>query len=211
MNRLTPHFRHSAESKGLCSLHRKGKETLATEKTGLTDRRVVSKIQNDHDDLEDIDIWGEMCLPAPDRHGEMFDWAAVTLETTNPTNDGVVGPAELLAFCKHSNGAERAVVHAINVTTGWEETKAGNTLLVQNNRLEFTQRVSPPSALFEWTKSTEESWPSSTKISTDHSHLTSTFKQRGTSALFSVSRIVQTWLTCSSNGRVGFRKWRFHR
>jgi hypothetical protein len=86
----------------------------------------------------------------------MFAWAAVTFETANPTNDGVVGPSKLLAFCKDSNGAEQAVVHATNVTTG-RETKAGNTLLVQNNRLEFTQRISPPSALFKWTKSTEGS------------------------------------------------------
>ena len=126
------------------------------EKTGLTDRRVISKMQKDQDDLEDIDIWGEVCLadptgeggqllrghPTPDRHGEMFDWAAATFETADPTNDGVVGPAKLLAFCKDSNGAERAVVHATSVTTG-RETKAGDTLLGLNNRLEFTQRGFP--------------------------------------------------------------------
>ena len=36
-------------------------------------------------------------------------------------------------------GVDRAVVHATHVTTG-RETKAGNTMLVQNNRLELTQR-----------------------------------------------------------------------
>jgi hypothetical protein len=49
---------------------------------------------------------------------------------------------QMVAFYKDSNGAERAVVHATHVTTD-RQTKAGNTLLVENNRLEFTQRDFP--------------------------------------------------------------------
>jgi hypothetical protein len=45
MNRKLPHFRHNAEAKVLCSIGRKGKETEATEETGLIDRRIISKIE----------------------------------------------------------------------------------------------------------------------------------------------------------------------
>jgi hypothetical protein len=156
MNRKVPHFRYRTESKVLYSVDRKGKETVATEKTGLVDIRILSKIQKDHDDLEDIDIWGEIYLAAPtgeggqllrghptlDWYGGMFDWVAVTFETSDPSNEGVVGPAKILAFYKDAEGVERAVVHATHVTTG-RETRAGNTLLVQNNRLEFNHRGFP--------------------------------------------------------------------
>ena len=50
--------------------------------------------------------------------------------------------AKILAFYKDGDGVERAVVHATNVTTG-RETKAGNTLLIQNVRLEFDHRGHP--------------------------------------------------------------------
>ena len=120
MNRRIPHFRYRTGTKLLYSLDRKGKETLATKKTGLVDARIISKIQMDHNDLEDIDIWGEIYLSSPtgeggqllrghptlDRYGEMFDWAAVTFETADPSNDGVVGPAKILAFYKDSEGVE---------------------------------------------------------------------------------------------------------
>jgi hypothetical protein len=107
--------------------------------------------------LEEIDIWGEMFLTTPrsegaeqllrghptsDRHGEMFDWVAVTFDTDDPSEDGIVGPAKILAFFKDMDGVDRAVVHATNVTTG-RETKAGNSLLIQNVRLEVTQRGHP--------------------------------------------------------------------
>ena len=72
----------------------------------------------------------------------MYDWVAVTFDTADPINEGLVGPAKILAFYKDGEGADRAVVHATHVTTG-RETKAGNTMLVQNNRLEFTQRGHP--------------------------------------------------------------------
>jgi hypothetical protein len=135
---------------------RKGKETVATEKTGLVDMRILSKIQKDHDDLEDIQLWGEIYLADPtgeggqllrghptlDRYGAMFDWVAVTFDTADPSDEGVVGPAKILAFYKDAEDVERAVVHATHVTTG-RETRAGNTLLVQNNRLEFNQRGFP--------------------------------------------------------------------
>jgi hypothetical protein len=106
--------------------------------------------------LEDIDIWGEIYLTTPtseggkllrghptlDRYGQMFDWVAVAFDTADPSNDGLVGPAKILAFYKDEDGVERAVVHATNVTTG-RETKAGNTLLIQNLRLEFNPRGHP--------------------------------------------------------------------
>jgi hypothetical protein len=157
MNRKLPHFRYKTEAKVLYSIDRKGKETEATEETGLIDRRIISKIERDHNDLEEIDIWGEIFLTTPrsegagqllrghptlDRYGEMFDWVAVTFDTDDPSEDGIVGPAKILAFFKDTHGVDRAVVHATKVTTG-RETKAGNSLLIQNVRLEFTQRGHP--------------------------------------------------------------------
>jgi hypothetical protein len=156
MNRKLPHFRYKTVTKILYSVDRKGKEDVATEKTGLVDKRILSKIERDHKDLEDIDIWGEIYLATPaneagqllrghptfDRYGEMYDWVAVTFDTTEPDNEGLVGPAKILAFYKDGDGIARAVVHATNVTTG-RETKAGNTLLIQNVRLEFNPRGHP--------------------------------------------------------------------
>ena len=72
----------------------------------------------------------------------MFDWVAVTFDTADPSKEGLMGPAKILAFYKDKDGVERAVVHATNVTTG-RETKAGNTLLIQNVRLEFNPRGYP--------------------------------------------------------------------
>jgi hypothetical protein len=72
----------------------------------------------------------------------MFDWAAVSFDTADMGNEGLMGPAKILAFYKDGDGVERAVVHATNVTTG-RETKAGNTLLIQNVRLEFNLRGHP--------------------------------------------------------------------
>jgi hypothetical protein len=72
----------------------------------------------------------------------MFDWVAVTFDTDDPSEDGIVEPAKTLAFFKDMDGVDRAVVHATNVTMG-RETKAGNSLLIQNVRLEFTQRGHP--------------------------------------------------------------------
>jgi hypothetical protein len=127
---------------------------VATVKSGLIDKIIISKIERDHSDLEEIDIWGEIYLttseggqllrghPTLDRYGEMFDWVAVTFDTADPTNKGLVGPAKILAFYKDGDGVEHAVVHATNVTTG-RETKAGNTLLIQNVRLEFSPRGYP--------------------------------------------------------------------
>jgi hypothetical protein len=132
------------------------KPTVATKKSGLVDIRILSKIERDHNDLEDIDIWGEIYLttntseggqllrghPTLDRYGEMFDWVAVTFDTTDLSNKGLVGPAKILAFYKDGEGVDRAVIHATHVTSG-RETKAGNTLLIQNNRLEFSTRGHP--------------------------------------------------------------------
>jgi len=165
MNRKLPHFRYVTESKVLNSVDRRGKETVATEKTGLVDERIISKIVRDHNDLTVIDIWGEIYLttptrdeggqllrahPAFDRFGAMFDWVAATFETAESNDDsdgdsdddGVVGPAKLLAFYKDGDGVERAVVHATNMTTG-RETKASNTRLVQNVKLEFLPNGHP--------------------------------------------------------------------
>jgi hypothetical protein len=156
MNRKLPHFRYRTKPKVLYSVDRKGRETVATEDTGLVDHRILSKIQRDHDDLEDIDIWGEIYLTTPtsdggqllrahptlDRYGAMFDWVAVTFDTTDESNEGLVGPAKILAFYKDEDSVDRAVVHATNVTSG-RETTAGNTLLIQNNRLEFSTRGHP--------------------------------------------------------------------
>jgi len=157
MNRKVPHFRYKTAAGVLYSVDRKGKETDVSEKTGIVDKRIISKIEMEHKDLEDIDIWGEIYLsdphldndgqllrghPALDRYGEMYDWVAVTFDTADPSNEGLVGPAKLLAFYKDEEGVDRAVVHATNVTTG-RETNAGNTMLVQNNRLEFTPRGHP--------------------------------------------------------------------
>jgi hypothetical protein len=150
MNRKLPHFQYRTGPKVLYSVDRKGKETVATEKTGLVDIRILSKIQRDHTGLEDIDIWGGIYLTTPtskggqllrghptlDWYGEMFDWVAVTFDTTKPSNEGLVGPAKILAFYKDGEGDDRAVVHATDVTSG-RETTVGNTLLIQNNRLEF--------------------------------------------------------------------------
>jgi hypothetical protein len=155
MNRKLPHFRFNTETEVLHSVERKGKEIVATEeKTGIVDKRILSKIREDHRDLVCIDIWGEIyhtspatdggqllrAHPALDRHGEMFDWVAVTFETTDP--DGVVGPAKILAFYKDGEGVDRAVVHATCSTTR-RETKAGNTMLIQNSRLEFNRQGFP--------------------------------------------------------------------
>jgi hypothetical protein len=156
MNRKLPHFRYRTGPKVLYSVDRKGNETIATEKTGIVDSRIISKIQRDHDDLEDIDIWGEIYLSTPtsaggqllrghptlDRYGAMFDWVAVTFDTADPSDEGLVGPAKILAFYKDGHGVDRAVVHATHVTSG-RETKAGNTRLIQNNRLEFNPRGQP--------------------------------------------------------------------
>jgi hypothetical protein len=156
MNRKLPHFRYKTGPEVLYSVDRKGKETVATEQTGLVDKRILSKIEREHGEMEDIDIWGEIYLANPtseggqllrghpsfDRYGEMFDWAAVTFDTADPMNEGLMGPAKILAFYKDNDGIERAVVHATHVTTG-RETKAGNTMLIQNVRLEFTQRGTP--------------------------------------------------------------------
>jgi hypothetical protein len=157
MNRKLPHFRCNTEVKVLYSIDEKGKETEATEETGLIDRRIISKIERDHNDLEAIDVWGKIFLTKPrsegagqllrghptlDRHGEMFDWVAATFDTDDPSGDGIVGPAKTPAFFKDMDGVDQAVVHATNVTRG-RETKAGNSLLIQNVRLEFTQRGHP--------------------------------------------------------------------
>jgi hypothetical protein len=156
MNRKEPHFRYKTGVKVLYSVDRKGVETLATTKTGLVDHRILSKMERDHEDLEVLDIWGEIYLanstsdtgqllrghPTFDRYGAMFDWVAVSFDTTDIGNEGLMGPAKILAFYKDGDGVERAVVHATNVTTG-RETKAGNTLLIQNVRLEFNHRGLP--------------------------------------------------------------------
>ena len=154
MNRRMPHFRYNTVTKVLYSVDRKGNENVATRKTGLIDIRILSKIQRDHGDLEVIDLWGEIYLttktsdggqllrghPKFDRYGEMFDWVAVTFDTTD--GNGQMGPAKILAFFKDSAGIDCAVVHATLVSSG-RETKAGNTMLVQNNRLEFTPTGQP--------------------------------------------------------------------
>jgi hypothetical protein len=152
MNRKIPNFRYKTGPKVLYSVDRKGKETKATEKTGLVDKRILSKIERDHNDLLDIDIWGEIYHPGSsqllrghptfDRYGAMFDWVAVTFDTSDAGNDGLVGPAKVLAFFKDQEGVDCAVVHATNVTTG-RETKAGNTMLIQNVRQEFTSGGQP--------------------------------------------------------------------
>jgi hypothetical protein len=156
MNRKLPHFRYRTGAGVLYSLDWKGKGTVATEKTGLVDIRILSKIQRDHGELEDIDIWGKIYLTTPtskggqllrahpsfDRYGAMFDWVAITFDTTDPDNEGLVGPAKILAFYKDGEGDDCTVVHATHVTSG-RETRAGNTLLIQNNRLEFSQRGHP--------------------------------------------------------------------
>jgi hypothetical protein len=63
------------------------KAVVATEKTGLVEKRILSKIQKDHKDLSVIDIWGGIylstdtadggqllrCHPTFDRYGELFD------------------------------------------------------------------------------------------------------------------------------------------
>jgi hypothetical protein len=72
----------------------------------------------------------------------VFDWVAVTFDTADPSNEGLVGLAKILAFYKDGDGVEHTVVHATNVTTG-RETKARNTLLIQNVRLEFSSRGYP--------------------------------------------------------------------
>ncbi len=135
----------------------KGKETVATENTGLVDMIIHAKSQREHNDVEDIDRGGEIYLTTPtseggqllrahpsfDRYGAMFDWVAITFDTTNPDNEGLVGPAKILAFYKDWEGDDRAVVHATHVTSS-RETTVGNTLLtIQNNRLEFSQRGHP--------------------------------------------------------------------
>jgi hypothetical protein len=117
--------------------------------------RTLSKIQQEQRDLEDIDIWGETCLTSLtsdggqllrghqvlDWFGESFDWVAVTFEMTDP--NGVMGPAKTLAFYQDGEGVDCAVVHATHFTTR-RETKVGNTMLVQNSRLEFNRRGHPP-------------------------------------------------------------------
>ncbi len=154
MNRLLPHHRFNTVTKVLFSIDRKGRETIATEKTGVVDKRMLSKIQQEHGDLVDIDIWGETCLtsstsdggqllrghPVLDRFGELFDWVAVTFENADP--DGVMGPAKILAFYKDGEGVDCAVVHATHLSTR-RETRVGNTMLIQNSRLEFNRRGEP--------------------------------------------------------------------
>jgi hypothetical protein len=85
----------------------------------------------------------------------LFDWVAVTFENADP--DGVMGPAKILAFYKDGEGVDCAVVHATHLSTR-RETKVGNTMLIQNSRLEFNPLGAQPCAQFEWTKSTEDSW-----------------------------------------------------
>ena len=100
----------------------------------------------------------------------MFDWVAVTFDTADPSKEGLMGPAKILAFYKDKDGVERAVVNATNVTIG-RETKAGNTLLIQNVRLEFNPRGYPALRQFKSTKLIAESWPLNTPTSTVHFHL----------------------------------------
>jgi hypothetical protein len=57
MNQKLPHHRFKTETKLLLSIDEKGKDVVATEKTGIVDMRMLSKIQQEHRDLEDIDIW----------------------------------------------------------------------------------------------------------------------------------------------------------
>ena len=128
---------------------------MTTKKTGAVDKRILDKIEREHPGLEDIDIWGEIYLtnasgglgqllrghPTFDRYGEMFDWAAVTFDTAD-SNEGLVGPAKLLAFYKDVEGVPHTVVHATNVTTN-RETSVGNSMLIQNVRLEFDIRGHP--------------------------------------------------------------------
>jgi hypothetical protein len=155
MNRKLPHFRYKTGTKVLYAVDRKGVETLTTKKTGAVDKRILDKIEREHPGLEDIDIWGEIYLtnasgglgqllrghPTFDRYGEMFDWAAVTFDTAD-SNEGLVGPAKLLAFYKDVEGVPHTVVHATNVTTN-RETSVGNSMLIQNVRLEFDIRGHP--------------------------------------------------------------------
>ena len=51
MNRKVPHFRYKTVAKVLYSVDRKGKETEVTEKTGILDQIILSKIQTEHKDL----------------------------------------------------------------------------------------------------------------------------------------------------------------
>ena len=155
MNRKLPHFRYKTGTKVLYAVDRKGVENLTSKKTGVVDKRIIDKIEREHPDLEDIDIWGEIYLantsgglgqllrghPTFDRYGEMFDWAAVTFDTVD-SDEGLVGPAKLLAFYNDVDGVPHGVVHATNVTSK-RETSVGNTMLIQNVRLEFDIRGNP--------------------------------------------------------------------
>ena len=157
MNRKIPHFQYDTVKHILYSLDRKGNAVVATEKTGIIDKRILSKIEKEHKDLSVIQIWGEIYLstdstndgqllrghPTFDRYGELFDWVVVDFETEQEGTIGhVTGPAKVLAFYRDEKGSERAVVHVTHFTSG-RETNLGNTMLVQNNRLEFDIRGNP--------------------------------------------------------------------
>jgi hypothetical protein len=85
---------------------------VATEKTGLIDKRILLKIKRDRQDLEDIDIWGKIYLttatseggqllrghPTLDRFDKMFNWVAVTFNTADPSKEGLMGPAKFTCF-----------------------------------------------------------------------------------------------------------------
>jgi hypothetical protein len=168
MNRKAPSFRYVVATKKLTAIDRHFRSSVPTVKTtGLIDKRILAMIERDHDDLECIEIWGEIYLsnetggqllrgtPRLDHFGPMFDWAAVIFETekedttdvdSDSTSDnsdkGVIGPAKILAFYKDSAGMECAVVHAAYTSKG-KETKAGNTLLIQNVLLEFDKKGEP--------------------------------------------------------------------
>jgi hypothetical protein len=54
----------------------------------------------------------------------MFDSVAVTFDTDDPSEDGIVGPAKTLAFFKDMDGIDRAVVHATWQLTTYPECQA---------------------------------------------------------------------------------------
>jgi hypothetical protein len=97
----------------------------------------------------------------------MFNWVAVTFQTTDP--DGVMGPAKMLAFYKDGEGLDCAVVHATHLTTR-RETKVGNTMLIQNSRLEFNQQGHPALRAIQVDQIDRVLLVLNTKTSTDLSH-----------------------------------------
>jgi hypothetical protein len=155
MNRKAPHFRYEVATKKLAALDRHFQSSVPTaEKTGLIDKRILAMIERDHNDLEFIDIWGEIYFtneqtadgqllrgtPRLDHHGQMFDWVAASFETVG--GGETIGPAKILAFYKDSAGKERAVVHAAYTSSG-DETTIGNTMLIQDVLLEFDNKGDP--------------------------------------------------------------------